>query len=134
MTLHPGFPTIRPFSEGNSALATRKSKSYIDPFTNAEIQRLVAEFGSPLLIIDCNRIREQYRKLHKALPGVDLHYALKPLPHPSVVETIVELGGWLDLATTGETQLVTQLGIDPARCIHPHPLQRHIGLRHAAQL
>ncbi len=53
----------------------------------------MAEFGSPLLIIDCQRIREQYRKLHKALPGVDLHYALKPLPHPSVVDTIVELAG-----------------------------------------
>ena len=45
----------------------------------------MAEFGSPLLIIDCQRVREQYRKLHKALPGVDLHYALKPLPHPAVV-------------------------------------------------
>jgi ornithine decarboxylase len=115
---------------------TRKTaaKSYIDPFTSAEIQRLVAEFGSPLLIIDCQRVREQYRKLHKALPGVDLHYALKPLPHPAVVETIVELGGWLDLATTGETQLVTQLGIDAARCIHTHPIKRDIDIRNALHL
>ena len=94
----------------------------------------MAEFGSPLLIIDCQRVREQYRKLHKALPGVDLHYALKPLPHPAVVETIVELGGWLDLATTGETQLVTQLGIDPARCIHTHPIKRDIDIRNALHL
>lgn len=115
-------------------MATRKSRSFTDPFTNAEIQRLVAEFGSPLLIIDCQRIREQYRKLHKALPGVDLHYALKPLPHPSVVETIIELGGWLDLATTGEAQLVSQLGIDPARCIHTHPIKRDIDIRNALHL
>ena len=94
----------------------------------------MAEFGSPLLIIDCQRVREQYRKLHKALPGVDLHYALKPLPHPAVVQTIVELGGWLDLATTGETQLVTQLGIDPARCIHTHPIKRDIDIRNALHL
>ena len=116
---------------------TRKSRAnglIIDPFTAAEIKRLVAEFGSPLLIIDCQRVREQYRKLHKALPGVDLHYALKPLPHPAVVETIVELGGWLDLATTGETQLVTQLGIDPARCIHTHPIKRDIDIRNALHL
>jgi ornithine decarboxylase len=112
----------------------RAARSYIDPFTSAEIQRLVAEFGSPLLIIDCQRVREQYRKLHKALPGVDLHYALKPLPHPAVVETIIELGGWLDLATTGETQLVTQLGIDPARCIHTHPIKRDIDIRNALHL
>jgi ornithine decarboxylase len=110
------------------------TRGYIDPFKTAEIKRLVAEFGSPLLIIDCQRVREQYRKLHKALPGVDLHYALKPLPHPSVVETIVELGGWLDLATTGETQLVTQLGIDPARCIHTHPIKRDIDIRNALHL
>ena len=79
-------------------------------------------------------MREQYRKLHKALPGVDLHYALKPLPHPAVVQTIVDLGGWLDLATTGETQLVTQLGIDPARCIHTHPIKRDIDIRNALHL
>ena len=111
-----------------------KRASYIDPFTPAEIRRLVAEFGSPLLIVDCQRVREQYRKLHRALPGVDLHYALKPLPHPAVVQTIVELGGWLDLATTGETQLVTQLGIDPARCIHTHPIKRDIDIRNSLHL
>jgi len=116
------------------ATRARKTASYIDPFTDGEIQRLVAEFGSPLLIIDCQRVREQYRKLHKALPGVDLHYALKPLPHPSVVETIVELGGWLDLATTGEAQLVAQLGVDPARCIHTHPIKRDIDIRNALHL
>jgi len=112
----------------------KATRSFIDPFTAPEIRRLVAEFGSPLLIVDCQRVREQYRKLHKALPGVDLHYALKPLPHPAVVETIVELGGWLDLATTGEAQLVTQLGVDPARCIHTHPIKRDIDIRNALHL
>jgi len=139
MTPSRRFPTIRPlFRQKVRAVPAKKRKSatrgYIDPFKPAEIKRLVAEFGSPLLIIDCQRVREQYRKLHKALPGVDLHYALKPLPHPSVVETIVELGGWLDLATTGETQLVTQLGIDPARCIHTHPIKRDIDIRNALHL
>ncbi|HET9862390.1 MAG TPA: hypothetical protein VFP37_03045, partial [Steroidobacteraceae bacterium] len=112
----------------------KAARGFIDPFTPPEIRRLVAEYGSPLLIVDCQRVREQYRKLHKALPGVDLHYALKPLPHPAVVETIVELGGWLDLATTGETQLVTQLGIDPARCIHTHPIKRDVDIRNAVHL
>ena len=41
---------------------TRKpqaARAYIDPFQASEIRRLVAEFGSPLLIIDCQRVREQ---------------------------------------------------------------------------
>ena len=107
------------------------SRRYIDPFAPAEVQRLVATFGSPLLVIDCERIRAQYRKLARALPGVDLHYALKPLPHPAVVRTVASLGGFLDLATTGEVQLVSRLGIDPARCIHTHPIKRDKDFRNA---
>jgi len=103
----------------------------IDPFTPEHIRRLVAEFGSPLLIIDCARVRQQYRKLQRALPGVDLHYALKPLPHAAVVNTVMAEGGWLDLATTGEVRLVERLGVDPARCIHTHPIKRDIDIRNA---
>ena len=97
---------------------------FIDPFQPAEIRRLVKEFGSPLLILDCERVRVQYRKLRKALPGVDLHYALKPMPHASVVNTVIAEGGFLDLATTGEVQLVERLGVAPERCIHTHPIKR----------
>ena len=110
----------------------RKSK-FIDPFERREIRRLVAEFGSPLLIIDCERIRHQYRQLRRALPNVDLHYALKPLPHPAVVSTILEEDGYLDLATTGEVELVARMGVDGARCIHTHPIKRDIDIRSAVR-
>jgi ornithine decarboxylase len=76
MTPASGFPTIRRFGDDLVLTRTRRpkaSRSFIDPFTAPEIRRLVAEFGSPLLIVDCQRVREQYRTLHKALPGVDLH-------------------------------------------------------------
>jgi len=109
----------------------RSRPRWIDPFTPAHIRRLVAEFGSPLLIIDCARVRAQYRALRRALPGVGLHYALKPLPHAAVVETLHAEGGGFDLATTGEVQLVSRLGIDPALCIHTHPIKRPIDIRNA---
>jgi ornithine decarboxylase len=106
-------------------------KGYIDPFQPEEVRRLVATYGSPLLIVDCERVREQYKRLARALPGVDLHYALKPLPHPAVVRAVARLGGFLDLATTGEVQLITRLGLDPARCIHTHPIKRDKDIRNA---
>jgi ornithine decarboxylase len=105
--------------------------SYIDPFEPQHVQRLVERYGSPLLIVDCERIRNQYRKLAKALPGVDLHYALKPLPHPAVVRSILAEGGWLDLATTGEVRLMESVGADPRRCIHTHPIKRDADIRNA---
>src|ERR1700751_3570400 len=113
--------------------APRRAR-FIDPFQPAEIRRLVREFGSPLLILDCERVRVQFRKLKRALPGVDLHYALKPMPHPAVVETVVAEGGFLDLATTGEGQLAQRLGVDPGRCIHTHPIKRPEDIANALEL
>jgi len=109
----------------------RASAALVDPFAPAEIERLVASFGSPLMILDCERVRAQYRRLAAALPRVDLHYALKPLPHPSVVKTLAELGAFFDLATTGEIGLMKKLGIEPKRCIHTHPVKRDGDIRAA---
>jgi ornithine decarboxylase len=92
---------------------------------------LVARYGSPLFIIDAERVRRQYRRLAAALPGVDLHYALKPLPHASLITTLDAEGAFFDLATNGEVELVRRLGITPARCIHTHPIKRDSDIRTA---
>ena len=113
-------------------MIARRSR-FVDPFQPAEVRRLVREFGTPLLILDCERVRVQYRKLQAALPRVALHYALKPMPHAAVVRTVLEEGGFLDLATTGEVQLVRRLGVDPARCIHTHPIKRPQDIRNALE-
>ena len=52
------------------------------------IESLVERMGAPLMILDCDVVRNQYRALAAALPNVILHFALKPLPHPAVVSTI----------------------------------------------
>ncbi|MGB5132756.1 MAG: type III PLP-dependent enzyme, partial [Steroidobacteraceae bacterium] len=95
------------------------------------LRSLVARFGSPLLFIDCNIIRRQYRALAAALPGVDLHYALKPQPEATVVKVLAAEGAWFDLATNGEVDLVRAAGIAPGRCIHTHPIKRDKDIRKA---
>jgi ornithine decarboxylase len=99
--------------------------------TEQELQGLVARFGSPLLVVDCNQVRRQYQALKAALPGVDLHYALKPLPHAAVVACLRDEGAFFDLATTGEVELVKAQGIAPERCIHTHPIKRDSDIRDA---
>jgi ornithine decarboxylase len=103
------------------------------PYTAAGLQALSDRFGSPLLVIDCDIIRRQYHALAAALPGVDLHYALKPLPDATVVQVLAREGAWFDLATNGEVDLVRDAGIDAARCIHTHPIKRDSDIRHALE-
>ena len=62
-------------ADGNRPTRTRRAPSrphaaaapggWIDPYTRREIKRLVAHFGSPLLIVDCERVRRQYHQRPK---------------------------------------------------------------------
>jgi ornithine decarboxylase len=101
------------------------------PYAPDDLAALADQFGSPLFVIDCQRLRAQYRALAAALPGVALHYALKPLPDRTVVQVLAREGAWFDLATDGEVDLVRDAGIPPRRCIHSHPIKRGADIRHA---
>jgi ornithine decarboxylase len=101
------------------------------PYSAEDLEALAAQFGSPLFVIDCERLRQQYRALAAALPGVDLHYALKPLPDRTVVQVLAREGSWFDLATSGEVDLVRDAGIPMSRCVHTHPIKRGADIRHA---
>ncbi|MDP9064957.1 MAG: type III PLP-dependent enzyme [Pseudomonadota bacterium] len=102
-----------------------------DPFAHRSIAQLVKRYGSPLFIIDAQRIRARYRRLSRALPKVDLHYALKPLPHPAVIAALREEGAFFDLASSGEVALAQRCRVDPRRCIHTHPIKRDSDIRTA---
>ena len=95
------------------------------------IESLVAQYGAPLMLLDCDSIRQQYRALKAALPGVTLHFALKPLPLPAVVQTLLAEGASFDLATSGEVDLVAREGVPAERTIHTHPIKRDADIRDA---
>ena len=96
-----------------------------------DYQSLINDYGSPLLILDKATIRHQYAELSRALPNVTLHYALKPLPHPTMVEVLNELGASFDLATNGEVDLVKSFNVNPAKCIHTHPIKKESDIEYA---
>ena len=98
-----------------------------------DFRALVAQHGSPLLLVDCEVVRRQYRSLSAALPGVELFYALKPLPHAAVVAELRDLGASFDVATSGEIRLVRAAGIPPERCIHTHPIKSDAEIRSALE-
>ncbi|MBS0373142.1 MAG: type III PLP-dependent enzyme [Proteobacteria bacterium] len=103
----------------------------VAPYDRAAIEALVARYGSPLLLVDCDVIRDRYRRLQAALPGVELHYALKPLPDAAVVAALKGIGGRFDLASGGEVELVRAAGVPPEHCIHTHPIKRDVDIREA---
>lgn len=115
----------------NSVLDFTAYSPQLSKAQSALIQSSVAQFGAPLLLIDCDSIRAQYHALKNALPNVTLHFALKPLPHPVVVDTLLAEGASFDLATSGEVDLVSSRGVPAERTIHTHPIKRDADIRDA---
>jgi ornithine decarboxylase len=97
----------------------------------APYKNLVAEHGAPLLVLDCDRVAQQYEMLGNALPGVELFYAIKSLPHEAVIETLVQLGAGFDIATSGEIELLRPHKVQARSTIHTHPIKRDSDIRDA---
>ena len=95
------------------------------------VNDLLHQHGSPLLVLDCERLRDAYRNLCAALPGVTLHYAIKALPDPTVVATLAAEGACFDIATSGEIAMLQSLYVNPRNTIHTHPIKRDRDIRDA---
>jgi ornithine decarboxylase len=104
----------------------------ISPAEKAATYRtLLRQRGAPLLVLDCQVLTDQYRRLQRALPEVGFYYAIKSLPHPDALGTLHQAGVGFDLASSGEIELVKQVGGAPRRTIYTHPIKRDADIRAA---
>ncbi len=92
---------------------------------------LIAEFGTPLLVLDPAKVVTQYRRLTAHLRDVHAHYAVKAAPHPAILSAVAACGGGFDVATRGEVDLVRSLGLATDRCIYTHPIKKVADIDHA---
>ncbi len=114
-----------------AASAARISEIVSKLSEREQIETAAALHGTPVMLLDCEVIRRQYRALRQALPEAAAHFALKPLPHPAVVKTLLQEGANFDLATNGEVDLVQNVGVPGEKTIHTHPIKRDSDIRHA---
>ncbi|MEO6603400.1 MAG: type III PLP-dependent enzyme [Polyangiaceae bacterium] len=76
-----------------------------------------------MLIIDCGKVRDNYRRLRAALPTVSVHYAVKALPEAAVLSTLHDEGSHFDIASIGEFELLRRLHVPSDRVMHTHPIK-----------
>ncbi|MDH3589463.1 MAG: pyridoxal-dependent decarboxylase, exosortase A system-associated [Gammaproteobacteria bacterium] len=89
------------------------------------ITEWVTEAGAtPVYVYDRKCIRDRIDKIHRALPKIDLHYAVKANPMPALVEFTGQLVEGLDVASAGELEMVLRTGFDPERISFAGPGKR----------
>ncbi|MEW6222165.1 MAG: type III PLP-dependent enzyme [Candidatus Hadarchaeota archaeon] len=69
-------------------------------------QRIAREHGTPVFVIDHEKVRQNYREFKEHLPNVQAYYAVKANPDPEIIRTLYKMGASFDVAAFPEFMLV----------------------------
>ena len=66
--------------------------------------------GDPCLVMDLNKVRENYQAFANALPDTRVFYAIKANPAPEILSLLADLGSCFDAASVAEVEMALTAG------------------------
>jgi ornithine decarboxylase len=93
--------------------------------------KLVDTHGTPTLFLSKSRVRESYKAIKYALPGVEHFYAVKSNAEPQLIKILADMGASFDVCTNGEIDILKKAGVAAKRCLHTHPIKRESDISYA---
>jgi ornithine decarboxylase len=82
-------------------------------------------------VVDTDRIEENYRALHAALPAARIHYAVKANPAAPVLDRLVRLGSAFDAASFEEVTACLAAGAQPGAISYGNTIKKSSAIRAA---
>ena len=79
-----------------------------------EFERLAETHGTPLYVLDLDRVRANARRFRAAFPDARLLYAAKAHAGRAVLRTVADEGYLVEAAARGEVRRALEAGVDPA--------------------
>ena len=70
------------------------------------LQELAREHGTPIFVIDHEKIRQNYREFKQYMPNVQVYFAVKANSTPEIVKTLFDMGCSFDVASLPEFMIV----------------------------
>lgn len=71
-----------------------------------DLQKIANKYGTPVFIVDHEKIRQNYREFKENLPRVQAYYAVKANTIPEIIRTLYEMGASFDVASLPEFKIV----------------------------
>lgn len=75
-------------------------------------------YQGPTYIYDLGFVRERYQQMSRALPQVEIYYAMKANSHPDVLRTLAAAGAGADVVSAGEIRRALECGFTPGRIVY----------------
>jgi ornithine decarboxylase len=79
---------------------------------------------TPYLELDVPAAVDRFVELASALPGTDVHYAVKANPDARLLSELVEVGCRFDVASPTEVRAVLEAGASPDTLVYSNPVKR----------
>ena len=88
---------------------------------------------TPILYINTQEIENAYLNLKKALPGVNIAYAIKANPEAKIINHLADLGAHFETASSAEINHLLSLGIKPKNIIFSNPVKSKLSIDQACR-
>ncbi len=99
------------------------------------VDRIVAEYGTPLFVYDRALMEDRVDVLRAVLPpDFRIYYSIKANPSQAILRVFLERGCGLEVASSGELFLAVSAGCIPERIVFAGPGKTTAELRDAARI
>ena len=72
------------------------------------LDNIARKNGTPVFVIDHEKIRQNYREFKESLPRIQAYYTVKANSNPQIVKTLYKMGASFDVASFPEFMIVYQ--------------------------
>ena len=83
---------------------------------------------TPSLILDFEIIRDTFQRFNAAFPGAAIDYAMKANANPQIIQTLVDLGAGMEIASLAELDRVLNAGARGDAIICSNPIKNPVFL------
>lgn len=103
---------------------------------NDKIARFVRDVAppTPYLVVDVDRVEENYRALAEAMPDTAIYYAMKANPAAPILERLAALGSCFDTASVAEIEMALATGCGPERLSYGNTIKKEADIARAHAL
>ncbi len=84
--------------------------------------------ATPCLVLDVDRVAENYGRLQAALPAARIYYAVKANPAAPILDRLVGLGSSFDAASFEEVAMCLDAGADPDRISYGNTIKKETAI------
>lgn len=88
---------------------------------------------TPVLVVDLEVVRQQYRNLQNAFPHTDIHYAVKANPKFDILRRLAREGAGFYISSPTQLDNVMQTGVDPLKIVYLHAIKKARDIAYAWQ-